>query len=87
MNAIAMSILLMSADANASSIASSGFMSGSAITRLRLRSRSSRSARYEPQTAKLPFYGMNAIDDSYKSGNSANTFNLPKNSGITFGGQ
>ena len=40
-----------------------------------------------PQTAKLPFYGMNAIDDSYKSGNSANTFNLPKNSGITFGGQ
>jgi hypothetical protein len=41
-----------------------------------------------PSTAPLPFYGMDSMNAGAGStGKSSNLFNLPKTSGITFGGQ
>jgi hypothetical protein len=39
-----------------------------------------------PTSAKLPFYGYNQNQDSGATGKYANMFNLPKMSGLTFGG-
>jgi hypothetical protein len=38
-------------------------------------------------SAKLPFYGMGDASTMTPTARSANVFNLPKSSGLTFGGQ
>lgn len=41
-----------------------------------------------PSSARLPFYGMDMQNDGVgATGRAANVFNLPKTTGVTFGGQ